>query len=69
MEEMNSEKGPGPLPSLPSGRTLLYTAQSKSHLSFVSPPRPPPHPRFCDLSLLFTALCSLDLELQMSRTV
>lgn len=44
MEEMNSEKGPGPLPSLPSGRTLLYTAQSKSHLSFVSPPRPPPPP-------------------------
>lgn len=62
MEEMNSETWPGPLSSFPPGGTLLYTAQSKSHLSFEPPP---PHPPFCDLSPLFTALCHLDLELQV----
>lgn len=55
---MNSEEWPDPMSSLPSRRFLLHTAQNKSHLSFEAPPP------FCDLSLLFTALCPLDLELQ-----
>lgn len=46
----------------------LLRAKVTSLLCLLPDP-PPPHPRFCDLSLLFTALCSLDLELQMSRTV
>lgn len=49
--EMNSDEWPGLKSPLPPGKPLLNTAQSKSHHSLAAP-----HGRFCDLSLLFTAL-------------